>query len=353
MWNTKQARPFIRGKGQGIAGILLSGILSFASNAMAQNTPLLSGGVGFITTTNGGNTTYTPVVSPLVAIPLGQRFLVESRASILESISPKGGGQPGYKGTAFQGLSYLQLDYLTGSHLTVVAGEFLTPFGTYNERLTPNWIGNFASAPVTFGLGTMGTGSSVGGMLRGSAVSTPAYSVDYAAYFSARSGNQQFDSERSAGGRLATYLPRQRLELGASYGRALQGVHSNYSGMHVWWEPESIPFKLRSEYAHGPHSQGYWIEADYRLSRFGGYESPIGRLEPVFRFQQAFRNSPDPTDGLPAANTVLDEFGLDYHLPRYVRINASYSRQLSSTGNRNVWWTGVVYRFLFPAWRGK
>ena len=74
---------------------------------------------------------------------------------MLELFFPKGAGQPGYTSSSFQGLSYLQADFLASSHLTVVAGEFLTPFGTYNERLTPLWIGSFQDIPLIFPLGTM------------------------------------------------------------------------------------------------------------------------------------------------------------------------------------------------------
>jgi hypothetical protein len=335
------------------ACVILLGAVSLAPYSRAQNTPLISGGVGFFTSTNAGSTTYLPVLTPVLVAPLGQHLLVESRATLIESYFPKGGGQQGYTSSPFLALSYLQLDYLAASHLTVVAGEFLTPFGTYNERLSPIWIGNFQDAPLITGLGTMGTGSSVGGMLRGSAVSTPKFSIDYAAYFSSKSTNMQFDAERSSGGRISLYLPEKHLELGTSYGRLLQGVQANYAGAHLWWEPADSVFKLRSEYAHGPHSQGYWLETDYRLARFGGPDTLIGRLEPVFRWQQTFRNSPDPTDGLPSADTQRTDFGLDYHLPHEVRINTSYARQFSSAGNRNVWETGIVYRFLFPTWRGK
>jgi hypothetical protein len=318
----------------------------------AQDTPLISGGIGFVTSTNGGNTSYLPVLSPVLAAPIGPHLLVESRATILETFFPKGGGQVGYTSAPFLGLDYLQGDYLISSHVTLVGGEFLTPFATYNERLTPIWIGNFEDGPLILSLGTMNSAMSVGGMVRGSAISTPRYSIDYAAYFSAASTNQQFNSQRSSGGRAEVYFPEARLEIGTSYGRLLEGTQQNFSGFHVWWEPGDA-FKVRSEYAHGPHSQGYWIETDYRLSRFGGADSVIGRLEPVFRMQQTFRSSPDPTDGLPSANTQRADFGLDYHFAHEVRINTSYSRQFSSTGNRNVWETGIVYRFLFPTWKGK
>ena len=352
MWRLlkSQAHPNTRMIG---ALLLMVYALSLTPHAAAQNTPLISGGVGFFTSTNAGNTTYLPVLNPVLVAPLGQHLLVESRATLLETYFPKGGGQVGYTSSPFLALSYLQLDYLATSHLTIVGGEFLTPFGTYNERLSPIWISNFQDAPLITSLGTMNSGSSVGGMLRGSAVSTPKFSIDYAAYFSAESNNMQFNAERSSGGRVSVYFPEKRLEIGTSYGRLLQGTQKNYSGAHLWWEPADTAFKLRSEYAHGPHSQGYWIETDYRLARFGGPETLLGRLEPVFRWQQTFRNSPDPTDGLPSADTQRTDFGIDYHLPHEVRINTSYARQFSSTGNRNVWETGIVYRFLFPTWKGK
>ncbi len=222
-----------------IVAQLLCGALSLS----AQDTPLISGGVGFVTSTNGGNTSLIPVISPLLAAPLGDHLMVESRATILDSFSPRGGGQSGYSSTSFLGLSYLQLDGLINPHATVVAGEFLTPFGTYNERLTPIWISNFESAPLIFSLGTMNSASSVGGMLRGSAFSSQHASLDYAAYFSATSTNQQFNATRSAGGRASLYLPEARLEIGGSYGRLLQGRKQNFAGVHLWWEPENAPLQ--------------------------------------------------------------------------------------------------------------
>jgi hypothetical protein len=338
-------------RGLGAVGLLAAALLA-GLQSNAQDTPLISGGAGFLTRTGGGSTSYLPTIAPLLAAPLGQHLLVEGRAALLEDFYPKGGSQGGYGRLHYVALSYLQLNYLASPHVTVVAGEFLTPFGTYNERLTPAWIGNFQDTPLIFGLG-VGTGSSVGGMLRGSAVSTPRFSIDYAAYYSAASANENFHSNHLWGGRTSIFLPGPRLELGTSYGRTPNGEVSNNIGAHAWWEPASSSFKLRSEYAHGAHAQGYWIETDYRLSRLGGADAPAGRLEPVFRWQQTFRNSPDSSDGLPSADTQRVDGGLDYHLPHDVRINTSYSRQLSHAGNSNIWETGIVYRFLFPTWRGK
>lgn len=328
-------------------------VFCVAQYAAAQDTPLISGGVGFFTSTPGGNTTYMPIIEPLLAAPIGNHLLVESRAVLEETFSPNSNGQPGYSHSHFIGLSYLEGDYMASPHVTVVGGSFLLPFGTYNERLSPIWISNFQDGPLISGLGLMSTGVGVGGMLRGSGISRPKYSIDYATWFSARSGNQNFDSRRSTGGRVDLYLPEKRLEIGVSYGRLLQGTQENFYGTHVWWEPANTAFRLRSEYARGAHAQGYWIEADYRTQAFGGLDSWIGRFEPVFRMQQTFRIDRTASDGVPPVNTQRADFGLDYNLPHNVRILTSYARQFSSSGDQNVWETGIVYRFLFPIWKGK
>lgn len=335
-----------------ILSLIVAGLVAQVSTprANAQDTPLLSGGVGFFTNAPGGNTTYYPILEPLAAVPLGQHLLVESRAALLETYSPSSSG---YDHSHFIGLSYLQGDYVASSHLTVVAGSYLLPFGTYNERLSPIWIGNFEDGPVISSLGLLSTGVGLGGQLRGNAIARRKYSIDYTTWFSARSGNSQFNAERSFGGRSSLYLPDQRLEAGLSYDRSLQDTQENFYGAHVWWEPKDTNFRLRSEFARGHHAQGYWIEADYRASAFGGLDSFIGRFEPLFRMQQTFRRDTIVSDGLPLVNTQRADFGLDYNLPHNTRILTSYSRQFSSSGNENIWETGIVYRFLFPAWRGK
>lgn len=319
----------------------------------SQTIPLLSGGVGFLSSTNGGNTTYLPIIEPLIAAPLGSRVLIESRAALTESFSPNTNGQPGYDHSHFIGLTYLQGDVVAAPHLTVVGGSYLIPFGTYNERLSPVWIGNFQDGPLIASLGLMSTGTGLGGELRGTTPFQHNTSLSYTGYYSARSGNTQFNSQRSFGGQASLYRPASRLEVGASYNRVLQGTQENFYGIHVWWEPKETAFRLRSEYARGHHAQGYWVEADYRMQSHGGLDSWIGRLEPVFRIQQTFRRDTVVSDGLPLVNTQRADFGLDYNLPHNVRILTSYARQFASTGDRNVWETGIVYRFLFPAWKGK
>lgn len=332
--------------------MLLMSLLAFpVLSAPAQDTPLISGGVGFLTSTNNGTTALQPVISPVAAVPLGQHLLVESRAYIEEFIAPENGNSGPYHGDFFAGLQYLQLDYIATPKLTVTVGDFLTPFATYNERLTPIWISNFQDAPLIYPIGNQ-HGSSVGVMLRGAAYSNAHVQLNYAGYFSVLSSVKEFQGQRASGGRFSMYFPGKRLEIGTSYSRLLQDQQGNSEGVDLWWQPYRAPLAIRSEYAHGPHAQGYWVETAYRLSQWNGPDSWLGRLEPVFRMQQTFRESPGQGDQLPAVNTQRVDFGLDYHLPHEVRINTSYSHQFASTGDQNIWETTLTYRFLFPAWKG-
>jgi hypothetical protein len=332
--------------------VLLGLLLLLGTSVLsAQNVPVISGGLGFLEGKSNGAYGFQPVVAPQFTSPIGKDLLFESRFYFGEGIARQDGRTGDYQGTFFKLTQYLQLDYIASRHITFVVGRFLTPFGTYNERLSPIWIQNLQQAPLIFPIGDP-AGSSDGAMVRGVIFSKPSVQVNYLAYFSAPTSNSQFSSARAVGDRVDVYFPGKRLEVGSSYGRSLQGTQDNSIGAHLWWEPWRFPLHVRSEYAHGPHAQGYWMESTYRLSQWRGESSLMGRLEPVFRMQQTFRDSPGPGDGLPSANTQQADFGFVYHLPHETRFGSSYGRRFSSTGNENVWNISLVYRFLFPAWRG-
>jgi hypothetical protein len=327
--------------------LLLVGASVFA----AQNVPVISGGLGFLEGKNDGAYQFQPVVAPQFTSPIGRDLLFESRFYFGEGIARQDGTTGPYQGTFFKSTQYLQLDYIASPHLTFVAGRFLTPFGTYNERLSPIWIQNLQDSPLIVPIGDP-DGSSDGAMVRGVVFSKPSVQVNYLGFFSAPTNNSQFLSSRQAGERIDVYFPGKRVEIGSSYVRLLQGTQTNSIGTHFWWEPWRFPLHVRSEYAHGPHAQGYWIESAYRLSQWRGEDSLVGRLEPVFRMQQTFRDSPGAGDGLPSTNTQQADFGFVYHLPHETRFGSSYARKFSSTGNANIWNMSLTYRFLFPAWRG-
>jgi len=328
-------------------------MLMFALAAAAQSgVPIISGGAGLISTTNGGQTSFQPVVAPVVVVPLGSKFTVESRFDLREFIAKNANGD--YEGQGFTSIEYLQLDYHVAPQMTITAGRFLTPFNVYDERLTPIWIRNFEEAPIIFPIGTRTDGSSDGFMVRGAAVSKPVWELNYAAYFSTNSTIEKFQSGRAAGGRAGVFFTKPRLEIGTSYQRFLQDEHYNATGAYVWWQPREVPLDIRSEYAHAPGGQGYWVEGAFRFVNAPVGTSFIGRLEPLVRIQQFWRTKPFAGDALPANDQKKAEVGLNYHLPRQVRLNASYGRLLQTGGtDRNDWNVAVTYRFLFPMFPGQ
>ncbi len=312
---------------------------------------MITGSLGFLHGTTRGQTSYLPAFMPLAVVPVKDRLLFETRGLFADPITPRAGKS--YKTRLVRNVNYLQLDYLANAHMTVIGGKFLTPFGTYNERLSPLWIGNFQDAPLIVALGLNGA-AGVGGELKGSVFANDAVTMDYAMFFQSNVSGTQFASSRATGGRLNIYLPRSGFEFGGSYDFMFEGQHPNTAGMHVWWEPHNVPFTFRSEFARTTHGKGYWFELGYRLARSTSRENTwVGRLQPLFRMQQTFRSSADGTDGLPGVNTQRADFGLDYYLPHDARIITSYTRQFAQGGNGNIWKTELVYRFAFPAWPGR
>jgi hypothetical protein len=337
--------------------VLVVFVLLSMSHANAQSdVPIISGGVGFIGTSQGGATSFQPTIAPVVAVPLGDHFLIEGRATLSGFIARENGRTGPYQGQFFESADYLQLDYTVNSQLTLVVGRFLTPFNIYDERLSPIWIHNLEDAPIIFTIGTRTSASNNGITARGTLVAHDNFELNYTAYYSASNrandADSHFASARAAGGRAGVFFPHAGLEFGGSYQRYMQDVHMNVSGLYVSWTPNDLPLNVKSEYAHSLSGQGYWIEGAYRLSHFRGQDSAIGRLAPVARVQQFFRNKPVARDSLPSVNTQQVDFGLNYYLPHEVRLNGSYGRQFTSVRNENVWNFAVTYRFMFPMWPG-
>ncbi len=330
-----------------VIAIVLVGVGSLA--LAQQETPIISGGAGFISTTSGGQNFFQPVVAPVVVAPLGSKLLVESRFDIREFIFRQG-GSGSYDGQFFTSVEYLQLDIQASPRMTISLGRYLTPFGVYNERQTAIWIRKLEDAPIIFPIGTRTTGSSDGVMLRGAAIAHADWELNYTAYFSALSNANQFESGRAAGGRAGVFFTKPRLEIGASYQRFLQNTHYNASGVYFAWQPPQAPINIKSEYAHGPTGQGYWLEGAFRLVKGPANSTWASRLEPVLRMQQFWRSQPVLTGGdfLPTTDTNRFDGGLNYYLPKEFRLNASYGRQFETGNNRNVWNVAITYRFLFP-----
>lgn len=310
--------------------------------------PILSGGAGFLSSTSSGNTILEPTIAPVFTAPIGNRWLVEARGYFVEVIFRQNGS---YTGQFFHTFEYGQVDFLATRHLTISAGRFLTPFGIYNERLTPIWIHKFQDGPIIFPIGTTG-GYGNGGMLRGSLVSRDSYEISYVAYFSTLVKQVDTSSQRTAGGRLSVFLPNQRLEIGTSYGRRLQNQEMNFEDVFASWQPHVAPLDVKTEYAHSPRGQGYWLEGGYRLTRGDGPYTGLGRVEAIARIQQFQRLQTGSGDDLPGVNANRVDVGGTYRFPHEVRLMASYGRQTNASTARNIWEVGITYRFLFPLYPG-
>jgi hypothetical protein len=313
----------------------------------SQDAPLISGATGFVTTTSAGQTFVQPVIAPVAVVPLGEHWLFESRAD-LRGLVIRGPGNGPYEGQFFATLEYAQLDYLVNKRLTISVGRYLTPFNTYDERLTAIWIRDLPDAPLLFTVGTRTSGSSNGAMIRGVAANTDSWEWNYTAYFSAASTIEQASSGRAAGFRSGVFLPHQQLEVGGSYQRFLQDTHQNIAGAYLWWVPVDVPVQIRSEYAHSPQAHGYWVEGAFRLTRANTLTSVASRIQPVVRVQRFVQQRPGFSALSGSSDTKAADFGLNVYLPRDVRVSSSYSRQFSSQGDFNVWNVDLTYRFVLP-----
>jgi hypothetical protein len=327
------------------AGLMLAALGACPSQGQEQ-VPLISGAAGLLFSKDAGQAALQPILTPVLVVPIGSRFLVEASAELQGYVARATPGGP-FLQQEFTTIEYLQLDYVANSYLTIVAGRFLTPFNIYNERLGPIWIHNLQDGPLIYPIGTRTTGSSDGVMLRGVAVSRPEWLLNYTAFFSVLSNVSNLEAGRAFGTRVGLFIPKARLEVGSSYQRFLQDQHTDSYGVYLSWLP-TARVEVKAEYAHSPQGYGYWIEGAYRFSESGLLGRELKNIQPIIRGQQFFRLAPGVGDQLPQADTQRVDFGLNYYFPHEIRLNGSYGRQLSSSGNSNNWTLDLTYRFLFP-----
>lgn len=309
--------------------------------------PILTGYTSYFTRVNGGQFQDSPSVYPLLLLPVGDKWLVEGRASYSLTYTEQANGS--YLSTNSYGLAYAQVDYIANRYVTVVAGRFITPFGMYGERLAPSWIRALQLNPLNT---SIAAGSSLGGMFRGEfPAGSEKVNFNYAAYFSSNNTNHVLSTTRSSGGRIGFFFPEQRFEIGASFQQILQGVQYHVAGMHSEWQPNRLPLTLRSELVRssGTKGTGYWIESVYRLNQI----SWLRHAELAGRGQQTFAD-PKLTAkqaaslGTLGIDTNEADGGLNYYFGRDVRASASFGRQFALHRDANLWVFGLTYRFIMP-----
>src|SRR5271165_156933 len=83
-----------------------------------STTPILSGAMQFVGTSNYGAPSFQPAIYPVLVVPIGDHWLIESRAELQGFISRENGTSGPYQAQFFATLDYAQLDYIANSHVT-------------------------------------------------------------------------------------------------------------------------------------------------------------------------------------------------------------------------------------------
>lgn len=332
-----------------VAGLLLS------PTALAQATndedvkpiPILQGSVAFISDFEGGQPDLHPIATPVVLLPIGERWLFETRGTFENDLVQVPGRSGFHGGPVQKEVEYAQLDFIANKYMTISAGRFLTPFGIFNERLYPAWIRNLQSDPLILPIGIGPSNASTGAMVRGGFKVQPQFAVNYTVYFSTAVTTSPVDSDRFAGGRAGIFVPKARLEVGGSFQHLLQQERSNLFGFHAIWQPMALPLDVRWEYARSKRGSGYWLEPAYKLSQLPFLQNEIRRTQVVARYQQFFTGQL-VNDSLPPVNTKQFQSGVNYYFMDGLKFTTNYGRQFSSLGNVNIWTLGLTYRFVVP-----
>lgn len=129
-------------------------------------------------------------------------------------------------GTTKTSLEYASIDILAQDWVTIVAGQFLSPVGQFQERLHPGWINKLPDAPAGFGHGGAQPLSDLGVMARGGVpVSDMILSYSVAVGNGPRVGHHGPELEafgtddnnnKAVSGRVGIQ-PMPHLEIGASF----------------------------------------------------------------------------------------------------------------------------------------
>lgn len=343
--------------GMGNFWFLASAVLSAAIAASAQSgpqyqqpesaVPVLTGYVGFNSGFEPGQQELSPTIAPVVLLPIGERWLIESETEFEGSYTHQA-GQP-WERKWNKGIEYAQIDFFASKNVTLVGGRFLTPFGIFNERLHSGWIRNLSAEPI---IAALEMSASNGGMVRGGIPAGRNLNVNYAGFVSASSDNPWFLATRATGGRVGFFFPRARFELGASYRRTLEGEKMNTVGVDWTWQLNHIPLDIRGEFARNASSgSGYWLEGTYRMRKVPLARAFMQKSQAAVRVEQFF--TPNGSSGggmseLPDVNTKRLYAGWSYWIRPDVRANFAYGRQFNADGDRNIWTVGATYRFAFP-----
>ena len=110
-------------------------------------TNIALGGAAVVTFQNreGVDSTFGVGVAPVILWKPTDRLLLEAEIAFGLTADD-----------TFVELDYAQMSYLVNDYVTIGAGKFLTPFGTFWERWHPSWINKAATMPLIYERGLVG-----------------------------------------------------------------------------------------------------------------------------------------------------------------------------------------------------
>jgi hypothetical protein len=259
-------------------------------------------------------------------------------------------------------LGYAHFSYLLNDYVTLGAGKFILPFGTFQERLHPSWINKLPSAPLMTGL--MGE-SGLGVQIRGGAPIGPT-KINYAAYYvngprfedtQTRAGSLDFsrntdnNNSKAFGGRFG-FLPIPELEIGASllrgrvgnsgsvhnkvdtlalgadfaYARQFEAIKGRLDlrGEFTWIDTDDVIFTGPfNPFTFDNKRHGWYVQAAYRPTLMEvklGDQIELKNFEFVVRYDRL--RMPGPT--VPGADRDQFSLGLDYWIKPNVVLKTAY-----------------------------
>jgi len=167
-------------------------------------------------------------------------------------------------------IEYADMSYVLNRYMTLRAGYFLLPFGTFNEKLHPPWINRSFSKPLGFSQTSLIPSNDVGFELRG-AFLLSGFKLNYQAYvvngphLVAEDGEHKFAGmldfgyhtdnnwNKSIGGRLGFFpFSNSMLEIGLSGFQGTVGTdHTEYENVAVDMAALDVSFVRKLDFIHG------------------------------------------------------------------------------------------------------
>ncbi len=330
----------------------LKAVKSLATTAQSGSTKmLLTGwGDGGFTARKGSPSTFHASFNPIALWKLSDRLFFEGELEFeFEN-----------RVTATS-LEYANVSYIANDYLTLKAGRFLTPFGTYGERLHPGWINKLPDAPLPFGHTGIAPTSSIGVQASGGFVVASA-KFNYAVYVSngprlnmgvdepGEAGLLHFDNipdnnQNKATGVRIGFLPIPELEIGYSFLTAkvgeevdasarLHAMDFNYvrdskslkgvidvKGQWVWSKVSDVTYDTGDgPFTFNNRRNGGYVQLAYRPSKLE--DTFVQNMEGVVRWDKIHNPSGAPVE------TSFDEIrwtiGLNYWLGASTAIKVAY-----------------------------